>query len=306
MLKAAGILLLLAITGLASCQELPVNYSVRATLGLSAQPGVCPFTQSLRTNIKLDLNQLIRNSVLPALLNENQTGIGYGACGCGGPGWRRVAYLDMSDPIQTCPSAWELISSPRRSCGRPSNAVSPACSSVIFSTQGVQYSRICGRIIGYQLGQPEAFVLENLGNPQTIDGPYVDGVSLTYGNPRQHVWSFASALDELAATYRSSCPCTNINQNAVSVPTFIGNDYFCETGVPTGESWTNNFFYANDPLWDGQGCGPTSTCCTFNNPPWFCKRLSQSTNADLEMRLCGVGSTQFENTPIELVEIFTM
>ena len=302
---------LLAITGLASCQDLPVNYSVQATLGLSALPGVCPSTQNLRANIKQDLNLLIRNSILPLLSDENITQIpgntGYGACSCGGPGWRKIANLNMSDPAQTCPPAWELIASPRRSCGIPSNAGGQACYSAIFSTQGVQYSRVCGRIVGYQIGQPEAFVLENLGNPQSIDGAYIDGVSLTYGSPRQHIWSFAAALDESASTYRSSCPCTNVNNpNPINVPAFIGTDYFCETGVPTGEVWTNSFFYANDPLWDGQGCGPSSTCCTFNNPPWFCKRLSQSTNADLEMRICGVGSPQFENTPIELAEIYIM
>jgi hypothetical protein len=40
------------------------------------------------------------------------------------------------------------------------------------------------RIIGYQKGQPGAFLLENLNQAQTIDGTYVDGVSLTYGSPR--------------------------------------------------------------------------------------------------------------------------
>ena len=29
---------------------------------------------------------------------------------CGGSGWRRVAFLDMTDPDQTCPSSWRLYS----------------------------------------------------------------------------------------------------------------------------------------------------------------------------------------------------
>ena len=71
------------------------------------------------------------------------------------------------------------------------------------------------------------------------------------------------------------------------IPSFIGNDYFCETGVPPGQiqsfSGGHRTFHANDPLWDGGGCDPTSTCCTFNNPPWFCKQLPpRSTNDDLE------------------------
>jgi hypothetical protein len=75
--------------------------------------------------------------------------------------------------------------------------------------------------------------------------------------------------------------------------------------VPPGQRFGEyTSFYADDPLWDGQGCGPNSTCCTFNNPPWFCKQLPQSTNADLEVRLCSRNSARHENTPIELIEIY--
>ena len=173
----------------------------------------------------------------------------------------------------------------------------------MFPVQGAQYSQVCGRIIGYQFGQPEAFVAENINDPQTINGPYVDGVSLTYGNPRQHIWTFADALDESGGI--NTCPCTNVNQQTtINIPSYTGNDYFCETGVPPGQSWSS-IFYPDDPLWDGQGCGSTSTCCTFNNPPWFCKQPLQSTNADLEVRLCSYSTASVENTPIELIEIYT-
>ena len=117
----------------------------------------------------------------------------------------------MSDPTQTCPPAWELITTPRRSCARPSNAAGKTCYSAMFPTQGFQYSQVCGRIIGYQVGAPQAFLLENIGDPQTIDGPYVDGLSLTYGNPQKHIWTFAAALDQLTTTGNptSRCTCTN-------------------------------------------------------------------------------------------------
>ena len=128
---------------------------------------------------------------------------------------------------------------------------------------------------------------------------------IEYGNLRQHIWTFANPLDEYPWFYDHKCPCTNvIEQHPISIPSFIGNDYFCETGVPPGQQRNITVFYADDPLWDGQGCGPTSTCCTFNNPPWFCKQLPQSTNADLEVRLCSAGAASIENTPIELIEIY--
>ena len=77
---------------------------------------VCPATDNQRESIQQDLDLFINNTIILPALTEN------GTCGCGGPGWRRVAYLNMSDPTQTCPPAWELITTLRRSCGRPFNA----------------------------------------------------------------------------------------------------------------------------------------------------------------------------------------
>ena len=117
-----------------------------------------------------------------------------------------------------------------------------------------------------------------------------------------------NALDEYQHNYGSKCPCTDVNeQYNIGVPSFIGNEYFCETGVPPGQRFDNFVFYADYPLWDGQGCGPTNTCeCTFNNPPWFCKQLPQSTtcSADLEVRLCSLAAASHENTQMELIEIY--
>ena len=289
------------------CQELPVNYSATSIAGAGA--GMCPATQDLRESIKRNIHSLI-NSVLPALMTQNQTqivlgtGPGYGACGCGGTGWRRAAYLNMSDPTQTCPPAWELITTPIRSCRRPSNANRRSCYSAMFPTQGIQYSQVCGRIIGYQFGATQAFRYFIRGNPQTIDDPYVDGVSLTYGSPRQHIWTFAGALDEAeSANPNSRCTCADPTQPK-PVPSFVGDNYFCETGVPPGQGWRDSTFHADDPLWDGQGCSLSNTCCAFNNPPWFCEQLPRSTNADLEVRLCLAFVGPVQNTPIELIEIY--
>ena len=38
----------------------------------------------------------------------------------------------MSDPTQTCPPAWELIITPRRSCARPSNSGGGTCYLAMF------------------------------------------------------------------------------------------------------------------------------------------------------------------------------
>ena len=281
-------LLFLTIVSSVACQELYSSYSTSSIEWGGTE--FCSCTEKKREKIKHDVDKFLNNSVVPILTRP---------CSCGGPGWRRAAYLNMSDPTQTCPPAWELITTPRRSCARPSNAGSQSCYSAMFPTQGVQYSQVCGRIVGYQKGQPTAFFRSE---GSTIDERYVDGVSLTYGSPRQHIWAFANALDEYPHLYGYKCPCTD--QHTISIPSFVGNDYFCETGVPPGQSYDSSTFHVADPLWDGGGCGLTSTCCTFNNPPWFCKQLPQSTNADLEARLCSRDPARYENTPLELIEIY--
>ena len=59
----------------------------------------------------------------------------------------------------------------------------------------------------------------------SIDGPYVDGVSLTYGSPRQHIWTFAAGQSEFS-NVNDNCPCdVTIN---ITIPPFVGGDYFCE------------------------------------------------------------------------------
>ena len=85
----------------------------------------------------------------------------------------------------------------------------------------------------------------------------------------------------------------------------MGNDYFCESGNPDSFS---SVLYANDPLWDGQGCG-SPPCCELSSPPgvtapWFCKQLPQATADDIEVRICGNEPTSNEDTPVELVELY--
>ena len=86
------------------------------------------------------------------------------------------------------------------------------------------------------------------------------------------------------------------------VPPFVGDDYFCDTG--SADDVKNDEFYADNPLWDGEGCGSQNICCFFNNPPWFCKQLSQSTTNDIEVRLCADQFAPDEDSPIHLIELY--
>ena len=219
-------------------------------------------------------------------------------CSCDASGgWARVANLDMTDPTQQCPDGFRLIDRtepPLRTCGRP-DGHSDGCVSTTFPIYGIEYSRVCGRIVGYQFGSPSGF---NTGE-SSIDRDYIAGISLTHGLPRQHIWSFVNAQNE--NTTSQVCPC--IRNSVISVPLFVGEDYFCDSAV-RGSDRTGSIYHPDDPLWDGQGCGSTSTCCEFNNPPWFCKQLPQPTTDDIELRLCENNGPSHDDSPFELIQLY--
>ncbi len=164
---------------------------------------------------------------------------------CGGTsGWTRVAYLDMTNSSHQCLGDMEEVTlSGKRVCGRSYNAYDAArsCVSADFSTNSLQYSQVCGRITGYQYGYVYAFHCytypATYPEAHSIDSWYVDGVSVTHGPPgsREHVWTFATGRSEDRA-YTYVCPCAPNAPSTIVVPPFVGQDYFCESGV-SSPSW---------------------------------------------------------------------
>ena len=210
----------------------------------------------------------------------------------------KVAEIDMRDRFQYCPCGFTLRTTPRRVCQR----LSSGCTSIQFLTYGVRYSKVCGRVKAYQYGTTRAFYMFSSNNRygNTIDGYYVDGISITHGAPRQHIWTFAAAYDETRSD-GYTCPCTDTSTTYTGrVPPFVGNDSFCDTGSHS-RAYSGRF-YQDDPLWDGHGCGPTSTCCKENTPPWFCKELPEATVDDIEVRVCSASSAW--DTPFAQIELY--
>ena len=247
-----------------------------------------------RKEINTATRSLLRDSILPSIVpDQSYTFI------CGrSTGWKRVAYLNMSDISQQCPSVWQEITTPHRVCGRSTSA---SCEGLTYPTGSEQYNQVCGRIIGYQLSTPDAF----RGSSLSIDTYYLDGVSVTHGSPCQHIWNFAGGLDEDSSVHSgSSCACVTGSSSRDYIPLFVGQNYFCETGITQWDRHTYIFWPNGDRLWDGQGCGPTSTCCTFNSPPWFNVQLSSPTTDDIEVRICGDQEIGDEDTPIQLIELY--
>ena len=220
-------------------------------------------------------------------------------------GWSRVAYLNMADPTHQCPPAWREITEPVRTCGRTNESLpgGGGCSSAHFGANGILYSHICGRVVGYQVGSPDGFGPYSRSHYTRLEDPFVDGVIITHGTEKQHIWTFSGSLSEGPASgfFDFICPCTNPVSTQL-VPPFVGTDYFCETAI-TG-AFTLGLFYLSDPLWDGENCGSQSTCCEFNDPPYFCKSFSEPTTDDIEMRICGNQPLADEDTPIQQIEIY--
>ena len=120
-----------------------------------------------------------------------------------------------------------------------------------------------------------------------------------------YIWTFAAGLTEASGSSYSieQCPCdTSMYGNVLS---FVGNDYFCESGLHS--EWNSGCFgalFPDDVLWDGQNCTSTSTCCQLNHPPWFTKNLPTATADDIELRLCADNIYGLEDVPIELIELY--
>ena len=132
---------------------LVVHSAIAATLNVVSIPGneICSIQErkdAAIQNIRAYIETIVENKVMD--LN----------CGIGE--WYRIAHLNMSNSSQQCPSARrEYNTCGVRACGRPE--ISSASCSATFYPTGHQYSRVCGRAIGYQIGGIDSFGITTVG-----------------------------------------------------------------------------------------------------------------------------------------------
>ena len=115
-------------------------------------------------------------------------------------------------------------------------------------------------------------------------------------------------MDIRGRTGGRGCTVGGLPRNSGSqetLPSFVGNDYYCESGV---HSPSSNTFYPKDPLWDGESCDLLeSTCYTASDHPylpWFYKPLGISVTDPVELRVCSSEGYPDELTPIDQIEIY--
>ena len=213
---------------------------------------------------------------------------------CAGVGgqWRRFVDIDISVG-DNCPSGWTKATFSSYSfCQKSFDG--QGCSSTVFNTNGIAYQKVCGKARGYQKGHA-AFPWGSFLSGSAIDDTYVEGLSITYGSPRQHIWTYATGEFDNG---RIHCPCDGTGGTA---PSFVGSNYYCESGQETTDN--HAAYYFNDPLWDGLGC-IHSNCCSVPNQPWFYRQLNEITSANIEVRLCVTRSFSAGFTMIDQLEIY--
>ena len=215
---------------------------------------------------------------------------------CGGEGgWTRIANINMTVPGTSCPEGLGQLSFDNVGsdlCGRDPLYLE-GCNSTVFQTFGLNFTKVCGKVRGYQYGSTQAFYFGKMD----LNLGYLDGVSITYGQPRHHVWSYATG-------WHFYCPCNDGSLLLFNPPSFVGSDYYCETAV-IAAGISEYALYSNDPLWDGLQCDSNEAtdeapCCTDPKLPWFVKELEESVTQDIELRVCVTEG----NTLLEIIELY--
>ena len=243
-------------------------------------------------------DQVIENAVLGQLTLVNQTlnqrkRI---VCKCGICGeWRKVILLDTTQG-DLCPSNLRTVRNEdtnQTACGRTTG---PGCAKLTFQVSD-EYTDVCCRVRGYQFHNMDAFdlsVTRSANNRLVIEGYYVDGVSITHGQPLRHLWTYVVGYSETPGIY--ACPC----RGGPSPRGFIGSHYYCESGFPSTVAYRVAW---EDVLWDGKGCISGNSCC--DRYGWFHRQMQPSSD-DIHVRLCSDQGISNEDVLIDQLEIWTM
>ena len=217
---------------------------------------------------------------------------------CGGHkgGWMRIADLDTSRG-DDCPSGWTNITTPVAACIAPSS--NAGCYSTNSSTLGIPYSKVCGMAVGYQKGNTDGFAAVH-HSTRSINGPFVDGVSITYGVPRKHLWTYAIGLSDSRNSSDYNCPCSKTP--GPLPPSFVHDNYYCESGVILRPPYYE--YFTDDPVWDGEGCSSDNNCCSDPNLPWFHRQLPLTASEDIETRICHDESSNSEDVLVKELQLY--
>ena len=227
-------------------------------------------------------------------------------CGGNKGGWMRIADINTKRG-DTCPSGWTIYKS---YCTGGSAA---GCYSAHFLTNSTSYTKVCGKVLGYQKGTMDCFFpsayahgkvnyYNSITSSRSLDGVYVDGISITTGNPRKHVWTYAVGLSDDYNYPQLNCPCAKTP--GPDPPMYVGSHYYCESGNTGIFSGKHAILFTGDPLWDGAGCRPENSCCYDAGMPWFFRQFPTTTTGDIEVRICYDEVFSNEAVAVEQIQLY--
>jgi len=204
-------------------------------------------------------------------------------CGIEG-GWTLVASVFAPD---ACPNGWNQFTIPNSSVvGCRSTSDDAGCYSALFTTYQTRYNYVCGSVVGVSKGTPDAFSTNRPYPMMSINHPYLDGVSITYGpsNKRRHIWSLGVGYTSEGKYPEGNCPCADYSGS--TPPSFVRNHYYCDAGT-SGMPQESEYYY-NFPLWSNQNCAANNSCCAQGEAPEFLRLISDACHVTdpIEMRIC--------------------
>ena len=213
-------------------------------------------------------------------------------------GWLKIADIDLTKKIKSyCPEGWKKTKVNGIEMCR-SLYDTAGCYSANFSVNGTRYRKIRGMVRGYQKGSTDSF--DSRRGHRSINTAYADGVSITLGHPRKHVWTYVVGCSDDDNHATSNCPCAAVPGPAP--PSFVGENYYCESG--NKGPFEYRVHYTDDPLWDGTGCfHDNNNCCTNVGLPWFYREFPETQDEDIEVRICADQSYNDEGVLVDQLKL---
>ena len=201
--------------------------------------------------------------------------------------WKRLAYLNTNeDNSSHCPDGFEIRNDTYNPLLCRRTNTNAGCSSVIYPSNGVSYSQVCGTVRVHSAGTPDGFGNFYIRKEPTLNQVYVDGLGIMFGDSpnRKHIWTYAFAT-LLGIADRNRCYiCDNDKES------YVGIHYTCVT-----EHCSSFSSCSHDTPWHGLPCVGNET---------FYRQLSESTTDNIEMRVCRDQGRRDEDILFSFVEIF--
>ncbi len=183
-------------------------------------------------------------------------------------GWMRVSKLNVN---KCPPGLMARTSGAIKTCVVTKD--NAGCTPIVYSTSKISYTKITGRIRGYQMGTLDGFIgINSRPRSMNVSANYVDCVSVTSNN--EHVWTFAAG-----------CDCGSMK------PDTIDSNYTCDQHLSCSAR-----AFCSTHLWDSQKCGESS--------PWFLMILDHPTTANIKVRVCRDQDRDDEDLAISILELY--